>query len=69
MSREVNGREDGARDAAERQELADQWRRLGEKLRERSPAAFEELIANLAASVLLEDDDGPQSIDQIYSVC
>jgi hypothetical protein len=69
MARDADGSEAVGRDAAERQALAEQWRVLGEKLRERSPAAFEDLIANLAASVLPDDEGDPPAIDQIYSVC
>lgn len=51
---------------SERQRLAEQWRQLGEKLRRRSPAAFEKLLTLLAASAIAEDPEDELVIDEIY---
>lgn len=52
----------------ERKELAEQWRRLGEKLRSRSPMAFAKLVAMLAGSAGDDDDDDGKMIDNVYTI-
>lgn len=53
----------------ERQQLAERWRRLGEKLRERSPALYAKLLEMLAASALGDDDGEDEKIDDFYPSC
>jgi hypothetical protein len=52
----------------ERQLLAERWRLLGEKLRKRSPAAFEKMIEMLAASATDTSEEETSEIDGIYRV-
>jgi hypothetical protein len=47
--------------------LAEQWRQLGEKLRRRSPAQFQKLLALLAGSAMDEDDGDLLNIDSVYT--
>ena len=55
-------------EAVERHELAERWRQLGEKLRERSPSLFEKLVAMLATSEPDEEDRPRAGIDSVYQV-
>ena len=43
-----------------------EWRVLGEKLRERSPAEFRKVLALLKALLVGRDDKEPPDIDSIY---
>jgi hypothetical protein len=59
-----------------RQLLAERWRRVGEQLHARSPAAFEKAF-EMFASLVLEnqkddaefDDERSLDIDFIYRIC
>lgn len=55
-------------DHEQRQQLAEQWRRLGEKLRERSRRRFEKMIEMLTTSALVESEDDEEEIDNIYRI-
>lgn len=55
-------------DRADRRELAERWRQLGEKLRRRSPAAFDKLVALLATSTVIDDDEDALDIDSVYQI-
>lgn len=55
-------------DHEQRQQLAEQWRQLGEKLRERSRRRFEKMIEMLTTSALVESEDDEEEIDNIYRI-
>lgn len=58
-----------ADEMSERQVLAEQWRLVGESLRERSPLLFAKLLAMLAASAIDDGGEAELSIAQTYNPC
>jgi hypothetical protein len=59
---------EGQTDREDRAALAEKWRRLGEKLRERSPQAYAKLIEMLATSAVGNDEEETLQIDDIYRI-
>lgn len=59
---------EGQTDRNERMQLAERWRQLGEKLRERSPRRFEKMIEMLTASALATEADEGEEIDEVYRI-
>lgn len=55
-------------ESEERRALAERWRVLGKKLRERSPHRFEVLISVFADAALDEDEDDRPRIDSVYQI-
>lgn len=61
--------EDDEVDPRERQQLAEEWRVAGEKLKKRSPLVFAQLLAIFMASAVREAESRDGCIPETYMSC